>query len=212
MVLTVSALLLVGCEALTAGGCERRFPRDIEVELVRVADEATYHRVTGDRNYRRSTRSAILVEVSSATDWVRRAARSAATVWLKAYFCEEKERMALLASPYLYVNGKFARATLEGGVPNLPQRDGEGRYVVEGFLSVRYEGRAEVPDAFRLDPDQKYYDRFNLETHPRDVCFHVSGGTLLLPLFDYRSNVAVVRKDEIARVLDGDSASSVHQR
>ena len=195
----VLGMLLTGCEALLAG-CERQFPRDLEAKLGRVADESLVQQIAGDPAYVRAD-SVISVEFSSATDWVRAAASKSASLYLDGFFCELEDRVVLLTAPSLFVNGKRAARTMEDGTANLPQPGADGRYVVKGFLWLRDGGGIEVHENFRSDPNQEYYDSFDLAKDPRDVCLFVGGGTMWLPLFDYRSNVAVVPKEEIATVL-----------
>ena len=196
---TVLAVLLTGCEVLFAG-CERQYPRDLDARIDRVADESLLQQVTGDPAYL-PAHEVISVELSSATDWVRAADSKSASMLLDGFFCEREARLVQLTNPFLFVNGKWAGLTLEGGVANLPQPDANGRYVVKGFLWVNDEGVREVEDGFGLDPDQEHYDGFDLAKDPRDVCLYVHGGTMWLPSFVYRSNVAVVPKEEIATVL-----------
>ena len=189
----VLAMLLTGCEALLAG-CERQFPRDLEARLGRVADESLLQQVTGDPAYL-PAHEVISVEFSSATDWIRAADSMDATMLLYGDFCERKSGLVRLTDPFVFVDGNWAGLTLEAGVVNLPEPDADGLYVVTGFIWVRHEGVSSVEEGFEVS-----YDSFDLEKDPRDICLYVRGGTTWLPIFRYRSNVAVIPKEEIATV------------
>ena len=108
----------------------------------------------------------------------------------------------LLGEVAPFVAGEWAGWPLGNGVRNLPVRGEDGHYVVEGLLEVR-EDRQDVQlvRSSRIDRRQEYYDTFDLEREPRDVCLYAVGANYvrrILGGFPYRSNVAVIPKEEIA--------------
>jgi len=191
------AVLLAGCETLFAG-CERQYPRDLEARVVGLVDESVVREVTGDPAYLRSTRDLMLIELSSATDWVDAADSKDAAIHLTGFLCDSEDGVVILTDYSLFVNGRRAGWPLSDGTSNLPHANADGRYVVKGFLWLRDHGATKLPASRRLDPDQEFYDSFDLAEDPRDVCLFVGGSTMWLPTFYYRSNVAVIPKEEIA--------------
>ena len=209
----ILAALSTGCDTLVVS-CERQYPRDLNAKLGPTADAALLQRVTGESAYLQEN-TAILVEVSSSTDWVGRAQQASATTQLEGQFCEWKDHLARVASPFLFANGQRI-ASRSGGRKadgNLPLRDEDGLFVAQGFIHVRDDGNGTaMPSSVPLDRDQEYYRRFDLEQNPRDICLYVRGGTMWLPLFHYRSNVVVVPKEEIAAALGRTTGSFENRR
>ena len=111
-VVSWAAVLLM----LVAGsGCVRHYPADLGVELRGAVDRESILRITG--TYAPREDEAILVDLSSRTDWVARAKEQVASVQLSAGFCDGLLAPKLTTSR-LFANGNLVGITLplESGI------------------------------------------------------------------------------------------------
>ena len=198
-----TAAALLSALAL-AGGCVFRYPTDLEARVTGVVGPAGIREIVReDVAFYAPRHQALVVELSSRSDWVRRVDSLGAMVWLNAGFCGSR-RLVYLATPWLFANG----LPVVWANDNLPHPAEDGTYVVTGFLYVRDDrGDMKLLESHKQDPGQDYYDTYDLEGEARDVCLYVNGTTMqpgVPPLgYTYRSNVVVVGKEEIAAALRG---------
>ena len=185
-------------------GCVRHYPQDLQVELRGVVDREGIVRITGERfGPIVNADEAIVVDVSSRSDWITRAKRHVASRQLLGGFCDGR-RVSRLTTLGVFANGALAGIGLPAGGLNVPEPDEHGRYVVQGFLRIRER----VEERFRgvsSHDDSLYNLPFDLAAEPRDVCLHVRGGSAgptFLP-YVYESNVARIPREDIEALLRG---------
>lgn len=211
--LAQAAKLLLACAALAAtAGCAGHypfgpeyFPRDLEIRVRGLVTQSRIHEFFGD-SWRAPNREAILIEVASRTDWIRRAVSRSADAQLEGDFCDSNRKTIVVGSG-LFFNGERTDRPVANQSPNpvthpnLPTRNEAGLYVVEGYVYVR-NGPYEVSldEDSRDDPAQEFHDKFDLERNPRDICVYVRGGYPILTYY-YESNKVRISKDETVAAL-----------
>lgn len=212
--LAKAAALLLACAALAStAGCvhyllgPQYFPTNVDIRVRGLVIQSRIHEFFGN-SYHAPRRDVVLVEVASRTDWIRRAVSKSATSWLSGDFCDSN-RITLMVGSSLFFNGELAYKAVENKspnpvtYPNLPTRNETGLYVVQGYIYVRngpHEIRAPLPESLRNDPAQEFYDKFDLERHPRDICVYVGGGAPFWT-YHYNSNKVRISRDEIVAAL-----------
>ena len=186
--------------AAAVSGCVHRYPPDLRIELRGVADRESVVPIAGGMPV--PVDEVIVLDVSSPRkDWYQRARRWIASLSVHGGFCDGRQvpRLTVLG---LYSNGRFAGAPLPTGQPNVLRRDGGGRYVAQALLRIREDGEMAA-----YGDEERDFGRFDLAKEPRDVCLHLRGGAMILPIW-YRSSVVRIPAAEIESVLDRSARSA----
>ena len=183
-------LAVIGAVTIIAG-CVRVYPPDIDVRVRGVVERSGVLGIVGDTRLPYWADRFVVLELSSRSDFVGRADSKGALCILTAYFCDSDTDVPTLADSQLYVNGRLAMMKYDG-IPNLPEANDEGVYVVDGLLHVS------DPRTFME------HDPFDLEKDQRDVCVYVVGGIKAMPLSGFKSNLVRIPKEEITAALDGE--------